>query len=70
LARRTPTTCVTGRRRAKRGGNRRAQLFGAPVDAEVRPHYSTSSSLLPRPARILALALSMRSRKRGSFSSL
>jgi hypothetical protein len=31
--------------------------------------HSTSSSFTPRPARTLALAFSMRSRKRGSFSS-
>lgn len=42
---------------------------GRPVQREVRPHYSTSSSLTPSPARRLALAFSIRSRKRGSFSS-
>jgi hypothetical protein len=35
---RCPTTCMTGRRRAKRGGNRTATPFGAPVDAEVMRH--------------------------------
>jgi len=29
---------MTGRRRAKRGGNQTAKLFGAPVDADVMRH--------------------------------
>src|SRR6266478_6419578 len=59
---------VTGARRptlAEHG--RRARVR---VDWAVRAHrYLTSSSLTPRPARMLARACSTRCRNRGSFSS-
>lgn len=54
-------------------GHSAVGLLGLLERRDLGPHYSISSNLSPRPARIparkLALAFSIRSRKRGSFSS-
>src|SRR5713101_1752152 len=49
-----PTSLVTGRRSAQRGGNQQAQLVGGPVDQPVRRHayHFTHHGLDQSPARI------------------